>query len=585
MARFLLLLLALLASFIFFGPVRTLTLDYASSPRALPRQAERAKKCSCRCFPGDACWPKPDAWDAFNRTLGGKLIATVPIAAPCHNEAFPAYDAARCDALRNVYFFPETHLESSSSIMAPFFTNNTCNPFLPASVPCTLGYYVSYAVRASDASDYQKTIAFTNKHNIRLVIRNTGHDYNGKSTGAGAVSIWTHNMKSIELKDYRSLSFTGKAMKMSAGVEVKEAYEFADSKGVMVVGGNCPTVGMVGGYSQGGGHGPLVSKFGLAADQVLEWEVVTAAGKLLTATPDQNQDLYWALCGGGGGTYGAVVSLTAKTYPATTVSSASISFANTGHNADEFYDAVGTLVKSLPSMVDAGAVVIWLVTPQVFLVGPATAPGVSKADLDKLFQPVFDNLQGNAVPYDYMSQEYPTYLQSYNAMNAPWNVSQNQLGGRLIPRSLIEEDNESFMAALRNIVDSGIIFSGVSFNVTKGVSSPDAIGANPYWRQTLFSAVLGTPYSFTDEPANIRYQKQMTDELLPQLERLTPNGAAYLNEADFRQPDWKPVFYGSHYDRLNKIKAQYDPDGRFYALQAVGSDRWTQQLDGRLCKV
>lgn len=77
----------------------------------------------------------------------------------------------------------------------------------------------------------------------------------------------------------------------------------------------------------------------------------------------------------------------------------------------------------------------------------------------------------------------------------------------------------------------------------------------------------------------------MTDDLLPQLERLTPNGAAYLNEADFRQPDWKAVFYGSHYDRLNEIKARYDPDDRFYALQAVGSDRWAQQLDGRLCKV
>ena len=143
---------------------------------------------------------------------------------------------------------------------------------------------------------------------------------------------------SMEIKDYYSWYYTGKAMKMGAGVAVHEAYEFADSNNVLVVGGNCPTVGLVGGYTQGGGHGPLASKFGLGADQVLEWEVVTGTGQLLTATPNRNSDLYWALCGGGGGTYGAVVSLTVKAYPSMMVSAANMTFPNTGSNADEFLD-------------------------------------------------------------------------------------------------------------------------------------------------------------------------------------------------------------------------------------------------------
>ena len=75
----------------------------------------------------------------------------------------------------------------------------------------------------------------------------------------------------------------------------------------------------------------------------------------------------------------------------------------------------------------------------------------------------------------------------------------------------------------------------------------------------------------------------MTNVLLPQLERLTPDGAAYLNEADFQQPNFQEVFYGSNYETLRSIKNKYDPTHMFYALTAVGSDFWTEKADGRLC--
>ncbi|KAF2458352.1 FAD binding domain protein [Lineolata rhizophorae] len=540
---------------------------------------------SCRCFPGDLCWPTPEDWDAFNSTLGGKLVATIPIASVCHYDNFEAYDEEACAALRDIWFFPETHIVWPSSIMAPFFTNNSCNPFLPANVSCTLGNYVSYSVNASDAEDYQKTMHFTRRHNIRLVVKNTGHDYNGKSTGAGAVSIWTHNMKDIEMQTYSSSYYNGKAVKMGAGVEVHELYEFADAHDVIAVGGNCPSVGVVGGYTQGGGHGPLASKFGLGSDQVLEWEVVTAAGNILTASPNEHADLYWALCGGGGGTYAAVVSLTAKVHPALTVSAANMSFPNTGDNADQFWEVVGTFHASLPDMVDAGVSVIWLTTPDGFTLMPATAPDLTKAEIDDLMAPTLDKLEEYEIQYTYFSDEFPTYLDSYHAVNTPWNVSDHQLGGRFIPRTLIDDNNESFLATVRNMVDGGALFSGVAFNVTDAVPSPDTVAAHPLWRESIMHAVVGTGYSYTDEQINIEEQLTITNELLPQLEALTPGGGAYLNEGDWRQPNFKEVFYGSHYDSLNAIKARYDPEDRFYALTGVGSDRWAQREDGRLCRV
>jgi Berberine and berberine like len=83
----------------------------------------------------------------------------------------------------------------------------------------------------------------------------------------------------------------------------------------------------------------------------------------------------------------------------------------------------------------------------------------------------------------------------------------------------------------------------------------------------------------------IALQRKMTDDFIPRLAELTPNGACYLNEADFMQPDFKEVFYGKNYDRLLTIKDHYDPNHMFYAKTAVGSDYWVAQADGRLCRV
>ena len=207
---------------------------------------------SCRCFPGDACWPTNTQWNDFNHTVGGNLISSVPLAAVCHNnDAFTTYNLAECTALQDSWYLPETHLVSSSSPMSYLFTNNTCNPFSTPDSGCTLGNLVSYAVNATSTSDIQQTLAFANKHNVRLVIRNSGHDYNGKSTGAGALGLWLHYLDGLEyLSKYQSWSYSGPAIKVGAGVSIYDAYKFADTNDGIIVGGNCPTVALAGGYSQ-----------------------------------------------------------------------------------------------------------------------------------------------------------------------------------------------------------------------------------------------------------------------------------------------------------------------------------------------
>lgn len=79
-------------------------------------------------------------------------------------------------------------------------------------------------------------------------------------------------------------------------------------------------------------------------------------------------------------------------------------------------------------------------------------------------------------------------------------------------------------------------------------------------------------------------QRKMTNEFLPKIQALAPDSGAYLNEADFRQPDFKTAFYGRNYAALRRIKTKYDPHDLFYGKTAVGSDEWTEQEDGRLCR-
>lgn len=353
---------------------------------------------TCRCFPGDRCWPSASDWDAFNQTLGGKLIPTVPIASPCHG-TFPGvtYDAATCTDIQANWVRPSLHDVTSHSTMAPLFANASCDPFTERDAQCVVGSYVQYAVNATGASDYIETLAFARERNIRLVVRNTGHDYLGKSTGAGALALWTHHLKDIDVLDYGSTEYTGKAIKLGAGVQAFEAQAVANELGFVVVEGACPTVGIAGGYSQGGGTSPLGSKYGLAADQVLEWQVVTPTGAILTATPDQNSDMYWALTGGGGGTYGVVLSMTVKMHQDMPTAGATLSFAE---SSEKYWDAIQVFLMNLPAILDAGVTVYWqVVSGNRFSVPQSYFPNGTAQELERLLQPTLHALNSSGIDY------------------------------------------------------------------------------------------------------------------------------------------------------------------------------------------
>lgn len=97
----------------------------------------------------------------------------------------------------------------------------------------------SYIVNVTTVAQVQLAINFARSLNLRLSVKNQGHDFNAKNAGAGSVSVWTSHLNDIEYlgPEFSIGSFSGPALKIGAGVETLQVYEYADSIGLDVVGG------------------------------------------------------------------------------------------------------------------------------------------------------------------------------------------------------------------------------------------------------------------------------------------------------------------------------------------------------------
>lgn len=141
-----------------------------------------------------------------------------------------------------------------------YFTNDTCRPTQNPTDSCTLGYYGVYVIMASTPRHVKAGIDFARRNNLRLIVRNTGHDFIGRSTGYGSLIINTHSFQQIDWIDsYKGPgTYKGGAVTIGAGVQGETILSkgHARSPPLVVVTGECPTVGIAGGFIQGGGHGP-----------------------------------------------------------------------------------------------------------------------------------------------------------------------------------------------------------------------------------------------------------------------------------------------------------------------------------------
>ncbi len=177
-----------------------------------------------------------------------------------------------------------------------------------------------YAVAASNAHDIVEAVNFARDNDLRLVVKGGGHSYQGTSNAPDSLMIWTRHMNDIAMhtafvpQGCEHILQPQAAVTLGAGTIWMQAYDAVTTKGGRYVqGGGCTTVG-VAGLIQSGGFGSFSKHYGLAAGGLLEAEVVTADGKIRIANAYTNPDLFWALKGGGGGTYCVVSKLTLQVH-------------------------------------------------------------------------------------------------------------------------------------------------------------------------------------------------------------------------------------------------------------------------------
>ncbi|KAH8884410.1 isoamyl alcohol oxidase-like protein [Thozetella sp. PMI_491] len=576
----------------------------AFAPTVAPAAAKGGQQ--CKVFPGDAAWPSDAVWSNFNASVGGALIKTVPLAAPCYKN-WPQYDPVKCAQVTANWHDPHLHVSDPTSTDWPLFQGRTCLP--PAEDPlglsgnCTLGGFAAYSVGVTTVAQIQTTLAFVQKYNIRLNVRNTGHDFADKGLGAGALSIWTHKLNTLQYLPSYGPAGNGPAYKLGSGVLTEDVYKSAEANGITAIGGECRTVGVAGGYTAGGGHSPLSSVVGMAADQILSLEVVLPCGKFVTVDATHNPDLYWALRGGGGGTFGVVTSVVMKAYPKVIVTTMTFSFGTSATvSADTFWAGIRAFFTYYTTFVDAGTYSYFLVENTgtnsfQFVFDPFWGLNHTIPQLKTLVTPFLNDLAKLGISVTPEYTQYSSFWPAWNASFPPENVGgyTNHAGGRLFPRENFVDQSKlnATLGAVRYAISAGGLLVG--YNIKAGVnpSVNQSNSVNPAWRKTVTHFILPAIWDQNATIAQIQAaSKTLTTDWGAKWRAVSPGAGAYMAEADINEPNFQQSFFGSNYDRLYSLKQQYDPNGLFYTPTGVGSEDWvvTGQVqwiptqNGRLCR-
>ncbi|KAK0635968.1 hypothetical protein B0T17DRAFT_587300 [Bombardia bombarda] len=551
----------------------------ANSPPSPPQKWTYRKwngsNYACKCYAGDACWPNTSQWSQLNSTVGGNLRVTTPPGAPCYNTFqgplgnVSTYNAAQCTSVTAGFPSEQFQIDLPIAGLWSYFTNDTCRPTTSRTDTCTLGHYPVLVIMAKTTGHIQAGINFARDNNLRLIIRNTGHDFLGRSVGWGALVINTHSFQ-------------------DAITALNKAHALTPPK--IMITGECATVGVAGGLPQGGGHGPWTTLKGFLADTALEFEVITADGQLLTTNANTNSDLFWALRGGGPAAFAVIVSASYKTFDDVPSTGTTLNI-NTAHttNSTLFWQAFTAFHGYSNYFTEKGLYVYYEVGTTSLHVQPFLAIGKNVAQLQAILKPLFDDLDAMGLMYDTTTKTYSTYYDLYFDMFEGEMAGNSALtGGWTMGKADVANNNAGIVSALRNAANNGAILVGHMWNAGQGVPASEwnNTSVNPKLRQ-VSEKIITVVIVSGNAPLSMKAaaQQKLTYVVDAGLRAAAPNGAAYINEADPHQPNWQQAFWGTNYPALLKLRQKWDPAGVFYAVSTPGTENWEQiEWETRLCK-
>lgn len=483
----------------------------------------------------------------------------------------------------------------------------------------------SYAIAARSVSDVVAGVDFARENGVRLVVKGTGHDYYGRSCGPReSLLIWTHHMRDVTV--HKAFVPEGApdgtrsvpAVTTLAGNRWLEAYKAASAAGLYIQGGGCTSVGACGGFALGGGFGSFSKRYGSGAAGVLEMTVVIADGSVLTVNEYRHPDLFWALRGGGGGTFGIVTSMTVLAHPEPSISgwisgpitaATDAGFREVLQRYVEFSGSTlstpiwgeGAIINpeyGMATAFDTGQNVLQIGTTfldvsteeareawEPFLAPLRSRPDEFTVDVSFSSEPfserwrptereaIFDDRPGAPKGYFWWkgnASEVAAYWGAYDGRGVPHAMTQGA-NAPVLAQALFDASRTSLVLWQTNKALYGehqeakrrdkttsinpAVFDNVAF-ITLGA-----------WRQGKYVGVAG----HEPDPAVSTAQFDGVTRAAAILRPVTEAGGSYSNEGSYFEEDWRQQFWGANYARLLRIKRRYDPTNLFRVHKGVGS--------------
>jgi FAD/FMN-containing dehydrogenase len=401
-------------------------------------------------------------------------------------------------------------------------------------------------VRCRTKDDVAAALALARQAGLEVSIRGGGHNVAGRAVTDGGLMIDLAEMKGIAI-DPDNATATAEG-----GVIWAELNAAAAEHGLAVTGGLISTTGIAG-YTLGGGLGWLMGKYGLAADNLLAVELVTADGEVLEVDAASQPDLFWALRGGGGN-FGVATSFTYRMHPVHTIVGGLIA-----HPLDAAPDMLRFYREAVADASDDLSVFAGLVHApdgsgaklSAMLVFHTGDPDEAERDLEPFKAwgaPLV--VEVGPMPYPVMNtildEAYPIGSLNYWLSSFTSDLSDE----------LIEVAVSRFATAPSPMM--AILFEHFHGAVTRvGVTETAVPHRDEGWN-LLMPSVWTDP---ADTEANVAWTRETFAALRPHF----GTARRWLNYlGDDQAEDAIRAAYGPNYDRLREVKRQYDPDNVFH---------------------
>jgi FAD/FMN-containing dehydrogenase len=376
---------------------------------------------------------------------------------------------------------------------------------------------------------------------VTIAARSGGHSYAGYSVPQSGLVIDVAALNKVDVQG-------GKAV-IGAGAKLTDVYAGLARAGRALPAGTCPTVGIAG-LTLGGGIGVLARKYGLTCDHLSSAQVVTADGRLLTASASSEPDLFWALRGGGGGNFGIVTEFTFDTDPAP--------------------QQLTVFSLRFPPGSGAGVLAAWqqwiaAMPPELWanLVLSGGSPvqcrvgGCYVGDAAGL-NTLLNNLTTNAGARP--AQRVVKTLDYLGAMKYFEGSSNRQsfiASSRIITTPV---DAAKFVAVADGKPGMDLLVDGLG-----GAVAGPAKDATAFWHRDALASVQVYATATAKTRAKVT---QVVGDVVAGL-AAAGAGGGYVNYIDPSLPDWKTAYYGDNANRLRDVASKYDPYNVFRFGQSV----------------